>query len=90
MIKTKQTNRLSVSTARNRLAKQAVVQQGAPCYQWQPSTSLIRDVKHGQCRQRYVERENERKKGEEATLYPGVEVASNGEADYFPVQRYVR
>ena len=33
------------------------------------------------CQQRNVERENERKKGEVATLYPGVEVASDGEAD---------
>lgn len=50
MIKTKQTNRLGVFTSSNRLlAKQAISRQEVPCYQWQPSTSLIKDVESGQC-----------------------------------------
>ena len=52
--------------------------------------SLIRGVRHGQCHQRYVERENKRKKGKEATLYPGVEVASYGEADNTLIQLFVQ
>ena len=43
-------------------------------------TSLIRDVRHGQCHQRCVERENQPFLGWDNTL-PGVEVASDGKAD---------
>ena len=68
MIKTKQTNRLCVSTSSNRLlAKQAISRQEIPCYQWQPSTSLIRDVKSGQCYRRCAEREREGKEERVAT-----------------------
>lgn len=46
--------------------------------------------KHDQSHQRYVEREIERKNGEKATLYSGVEVASDGEADDIPIQVFVQ
>lgn len=46
--------------------------------------------KNGQCHQRYVEREDERKKGGETTLWPDVKVASDGERDATPTQVFVQ
>ena len=70
IIKTKKTNRLHVSTVANRLlAKQAIARKDGACHKWEPSTSLIEDVKSGQCHRRYNEREAERQQGEVATLH---------------------
>ena len=56
LVKTKQTNRLQASTVANRLlAKQAISRQNAVCYTWDPSKSLIDDVKQGCCHQRYLQ-----------------------------------
>ena len=44
---------------------------------------------HTHCHQRYVEREHLRKKREEATIYPGVEIASDDEANDAPIQVFV-
>lgn len=56
IIKTKQSNRLLATTVANRLlAKQAIARQGVKCFDWEPSTRLLGDVKSGVCHQRYVE-----------------------------------
>ena len=56
-IKNKKTNRLTVTSVRNKLlAKQAVSRQGFNCTTWQPSASLVKDVVDGTCSQRYTQR----------------------------------
>lgn len=71
IIKTKRTNSLHVSTVANRLlAKQAIARHETTCNQWEPSTSLIKDVISGKCHQRYISREAARKQREVATLHP--------------------
>jgi hypothetical protein len=53
-LKTKDTNRLYVSTLMNRLlARQHVVRRGGNCNTWVPSTELVSDVSGGYCHQRY-------------------------------------
>lgn len=69
-IKTKQSNRLCTNTVANRLlAKQAIAREEVTCQNWEPSTSLIREVKLGHCHKRYKEREELRKKSNKATLH---------------------
>lgn len=69
LIKTNKTNRLHVATAANRiLAKQAISRQDVPCYNWEPSRSLIDDLKNGKCHQRYENRLKETRKMELATF----------------------
>ena len=54
IVKTKQTNKLLCETVSNRiLAKQAVVKDGV-CHTWNPSKSLLEDMREGRCRQRYA------------------------------------
>lgn len=49
-MKTKQTNKLQVSTVANRLlAVQAIARQATSCMNWKPSSTLIRYVKTGPC-----------------------------------------
>ena len=70
MIKTPKTNRLSVFTIANRLhAKQAIVRREVPCYDWEPSPSLINDLKSGACHKRHLEKS---KKKEVATFHTAI------------------
>lgn len=73
MVKTKQTSRFCVPKSNRLLGKQAISRQEVPCYQWQPSRSLIRDVKSGQCYRRCAERE-QGKEERVAKLHPAVEM----------------
>ena len=69
IIKTKHTNRLLTESVANRmLAKQAVARQGGSCCNWQPSQSLLKDLKNGKVHQRYMESCS--KKSEVVTIYP--------------------
>ena len=72
------------------LAKQAISRQEVPCYQWQPSTSLISDVKNGQCYRRCAERERKGKEERVATLYPSVEDAIESETEEPPTRVYLQ
>lgn len=57
MIKSKQANRLQADAVADRLlAKQALSRQEVACYEWEPSSVLINDVKTGKCHQRYTQR----------------------------------
>jgi len=55
-VKTKQTNRLHLSTVANRLlAKQAIPRSGEVCCSWKPTQSLIKAVMDKAPHQRYIE-----------------------------------
>lgn len=57
MIKSKHANRLQADTVADRLlAKQALSRQEVACYEWEPSSVLVNDVKTGKFHQRYIER----------------------------------
>lgn len=57
MIKSKQANRLQADAVADRLlAKQALSRQEVACYEWEPSSVLVNDVKTGKCHQRYTQR----------------------------------
>ena len=44
------------------LAKQAIVRQEVPCFQFRPSNTLLKDVKEGVCYRRQKEKEIQAKK----------------------------
>ena len=81
MIKTPRTNKLLVSTIANRIhAKQAIASREVKCYEWEPSQSLINDLKTGDCHKRYVERT---KNIEVATFHPAE--VSDSEDESLPI-----
>ena len=91
IIKTKDTNRLLVSSVANHLqAMQAIARQEGSCLYWEPSTSLFRDLKSGQCHKRYLKREDARKKEILATLHPGDTEASDDDDVDEPLQVFIQ
>lgn len=83
IVKTKHSNRLITETVANRmLAKQAVARQGGSC-SWNPSKSLLNDMKSGKCHQRYTERCS---KSDVATLHSEDAISDSEEP---PLQVYM-
>jgi hAT family C-terminal dimerisation region/N-terminal of Par3 and HAL proteins len=70
IIKTPRTNRLQAETIASRLlAKQAIVRNDTPCYEWEPSKSLVQDMVKGTCHQRYIKRIEEKKRQCNVTVH---------------------
>ena len=90
-IKNKDTNRLLVSTVANRiLARQAITRQEGSCQTYEPSSSLVEDIKMGQCHKRYMQREDARKNENIATLHPGNAEAYNEDLGDEPFQVFLQ
>lgn len=69
-------NRPQVATVTNHLlAKQSIARQGVPCHCWEPSNTIIKDVKGGHCYQRQKEKESHAKMSDMTKLDECINVA---------------
>ena len=75
MVKTKQTNKLSADSVRDRLlAKQAVSKGNCTCATWTPSKRLVDAVSDGTCHKRYMHKFEIAKQQRTVTLEEAVDV----------------